>query len=63
MENIEATILIFKIAAMDKENKTNITLNSQDAKKILDYINKLESENTYFKNKYTDDEKIQIYKK
>lgn len=63
MKDIKATKLILKIAAMDKENKTTVTLNSQDAKKILDYINKLESENTYFKNKYTDDEKIQIYKK
>ena len=63
MKNIEATKLILKIAAMDKDNKTSVTLNSQDAKKILDYINDLEEENTYLKNKNTDDEEIQIYKK
>lgn len=61
MKDIEATKLILKIAAMDKENKTTVTLNSKDASKILEYINELEEENAYLKN--TDDEEIQIYEK
>ena len=55
--------VILNIAAIDEENKTTLTLISKDAKKILDYIEKLENENNYLKNKYLDNEKTQIYKK
>lgn len=55
--------VILNIAAIDEENKTTLTLSSKDAKKILDYIEKLENENNYLKNKYLDNEETQIYKK
>ena len=62
-ESLKSILFILKIAAMDEEDRSNVSLSSKSAKQIIDYINKLENEIEYYKSLYTDEEETQIYKK
>lgn len=62
-ESLKSILCVLKIAAMDEEDKSSVSLSSKSAKQVVDYIDKLENEIEYYKNLYTTEEETQIYKK
>ncbi len=62
-ESLKSILFVLKIAAMDEEDKSSVSLSSKSAKQVMDYINDLENKIEYYKNLYTTEEETQIYKK
>lgn len=62
-ESLKSILFVLKIAAMDEEDKSSVSLSSKSAKQVVDYIDKLENKIEYYKNLYTTEEETQIYKK